>query len=164
MSGVPRKELTLFDSTCLIVGIIIGSGIYKTSPLIAGQTTGVTEALLNGPIFDQWSGAEAWLPVVVLLGTWLLGAGIALCGALCYAELASAYPHSGGDYIYLTKAFGKRVGFFFVWCEFWIVRPANIGAVAFVFSDYFLRLCNIPATPTSTIVVACGAAGRFGRP
>ena len=146
----PRPQLSLFDCICVIVGIIIGSGIYKTSPLITGQTSGVANAILEWSVFDQWAGAAEWVPLLVLIGTWLLGASIALCGALCYAELATTYPHHGGDYVYLKKAFGPNTGFFFVWCEFWIVRPANIGAVGFVFSEYFLRLIGFESHPLRT--------------
>ena len=152
----PRPQLSLFDCVCVIVGIIIGSGIYKTSPLITGQTTGLSKWMMDSGWIPAAFADPHWLPLFVLIGTWLLGAGIALCGALCYAELASAYPHHGGDYIYLKRAFSPNVGFFFVWCEFWIIRPANIGAVGFVFSEYFLRLLGFDATPVMTTITTAG--------
>ena len=156
-ASAPRPQLSLFDCICVIVGIIIGSGIYKTSPLITSQTTGVSQSLLDSGILPAGLNDPSVLPLVVLIATWLLGALIALCGALCYAELASAYPHHGGDYVYLKRSFGPGVGFFFVWCEFWIVRPANIGAVGFVFSEYFLRLFGLQVTPWLTTGVTAGA-------
>lgn len=110
----PRRQLSLLDGICLIVGIIVGSGIYETSPLIARSA--------GGP------GG--------MLAVWGLGGLIALAGALCYAELTSAYPMDGGDYVFLSRAYGRRMGLFFAWCEFWIIRPGNIGALAFVFSRY----------------------------
>jgi basic amino acid/polyamine antiporter, APA family len=113
-SSVPRRELTLFDSTCIIVGIIIGSGVYRTSPEVAQLAPSVT----------------------LLIGLWLLGGLLSLIGAVCYAELATAYPKEGGDYVYLTRAFGRSVGFLFAWCQLWIVRPGSIGAMAFLFADY----------------------------
>jgi basic amino acid/polyamine antiporter, APA family len=113
-SSVPRRELTLFDTTCIIVGIIIGSGVYRTIPSVAGISPNVT-----------------WL-----IGLWLLGGVLSLIGAVCYAELATAYPKEGGDYVYLTRAFGRSVGFLFAWCQLWIVRPGSIGAMAFLFADY----------------------------
>ena len=67
-SAIPRPELTLFDSTCIIVGIIIGAGIYRSSPDVAGLAP-----------------SAAWL-----IGLWLLGGALSLAGALCYAELATA--------------------------------------------------------------------------
>jgi amino acid transporter len=113
-SAVPRRELTLFDSTCIIVGIIIGSAVYRTIPEVAQLAPGV-----------------AWL-----IGLWLLGGLLSLMGAVCYAELATAYPKEGGDYVYLTRGFGRSVGFLFAWCQLWIVRPGSIGAMAFLFADY----------------------------
>ena len=105
-ASAPRPQLSLFDCICVIVGIIIGSGIYKTSPLITSQTTGVSQSLLDSGILPAGLNDPSVLPLVVLIATWLLGALIALCGALCYAELASAYPHHGGDYVYLKRSFG----------------------------------------------------------
>ncbi len=109
-----RRRLTLFDTTCIIVGIIIGSGLYEIAPRIAANVT-----------------SPAWL-----IGVWLLGGVFALIGALCYAELASAYPRDGGDYVYLTRAYGRPVGFLFAWAGLWIVRPGSIGSVAFIFARY----------------------------
>ncbi len=110
----PRPELTLFDSTCIIVGIIVAAGIYRSSPVVAQLVPNTT-----------------WL-----LGLWLLGGVLSLVGALCYTELATAYPKEGGDYVYLTRAFGRRVGFLFAWCQLWIVRPGSIGAMAYLFAEY----------------------------
>ena len=116
--AAPKRQLTLFDSTCIIVGIIIGAGIYETSPMIAGCAAG-----------------PAWL-----IGFWLLGGLLSLIGALCYAELATAYPKQGGDYVYLTRAYGRAPGFLFAWAQLWVVRPGSIGAMAYVFARYANRL------------------------
>ena len=118
LPSAPRRELTLFDSTCIIVGIIIGAGIYRSSPDVARQAPSV-----------------AWL-----IGLWLLGGFLSLLGALCYAELATAYPREGGDYVYLTRAFGRWVGFLFAWCQLWIVRPGSIGVMAYAFAEYANRI------------------------
>ena len=114
MEGAPRKELSLFDSTCIIVGIIIGAGIYETAPLVAkclGSGTGV-------------------------MLVWLGGGVLALIGALCYAELATAYPREGGDYIYLTRAYGRWSGYMFGWTQLAVVRPGDIALMAFIFARY----------------------------
>jgi amino acid transporter len=111
---VPKKELSLFDSTCIIVGIIIGVGIYQNAPDIAAGATG-------------WAG---------VLGIWLVGGLVALAGALCYAELATAYPYQGGDYVYLTRAYGRWAGHFFGWSQLAIVRPGEIALQTFVFARY----------------------------
>jgi len=113
-AAAPQRHLTLFDSTSIIVGIIIGATIYESTPLIAQNVSGV------------WS----------FLGAWLLGGFLSFVGALCYAELATAYPRSGGDFVYLTRAFDRPIGFLFAWAQFWVVRPGSIGAMAFVFARY----------------------------
>jgi amino acid transporter len=104
----------LLDSTCLIVGIIVGVGIYQMTPEIARGVGGV--------------GA--------LLGLWIVGALLSLCGALSYAELAAAWPEHGGDYVYLNRAYGSWAGFLFGWAQLSVVRPGDIAVVAFAFGTY----------------------------
>ena len=118
MSESPKRELSLFDSTCIIVGVIIGAGIYETAPTVASCMEG-------------WAG---------MLGVWLAGGILALSGALCYAELATAYPRQGGDYIYLTQAYGGWAGYLFGWVQMTIVRPGDIALIGFVFARYAARL------------------------
>jgi basic amino acid/polyamine antiporter, APA family len=110
----PKPELSLFDSTSIIVGIIIGAGIYETAPLVAkclGSGTGV-------------------------MLIWLAGGFLALTGALCYAELATTYPREGGDYVYLTRAYGRWPGYMFGWSQLAVVRPGDIALMAFIFARY----------------------------
>ena len=114
MSQAPKKALSLFDSTCLIVGIIIGAGIYKTAPNVA-------------------NGAGCWWGVLAI---WVVGGLLSLCGALGYAELATAYPREGGDYVYLSRAYGRWAGFLFGWMQLAVVRPCDIAAMAFAFATY----------------------------
>ena len=114
MEGAPQKELSLFDSTCIIVGIIIGAGIYETAPLVA-------KCLGSG------------MGVMLI---WLAGGVLALIGALCYAELATTYPREGGDYIYLTRAYGRWPGYMFGWAQLAVVRPGDIALMAFIFARY----------------------------
>lgn len=112
------KELNLFDSICIIVGVIIGAGIYETASLIAANLTS---------------------PAMIIF-MWLLGGLISLCGALCYAELASAYPVQGGDYFYLNRAYGSWAGYLFAWSKLVIIRPGSIAAMAFPFAHYLQTL------------------------
>ena len=112
--NVPQRELTLFDSTCLIVGIVVGAGIYQMAPDIA-------------------KGAYCWWGVLLI---WAVGGLISLCGALGYAELGSAYPHQGGDYVYLSRAYGRWAGFLFGWLQLAVVRPGDIVVMAFAFAMY----------------------------
>ncbi len=118
MSETPKRELSLFDSTCIIVGVIIGAGIYETAPTVASCMEG-------------WAGT---------LCVWLSGGVLALSGALCYAELATAYPRQGGDYVYLTRAYGGWAGYLFGWVQMTIVRPGDIALIAFVFARYACRI------------------------
>ena len=140
--NAPRRELSLLDATCLMVGIIVGSAIYRASPLIASNATLAACDWLTKiapkaiPAAAEQPAFFSWVASLALVGIWVCGGLIALCGAFCYAELTSTYPESGGTYVFLTKAFGKPAGFAFAWCEFWIIRPANVGAILFVFASY----------------------------
>lgn len=120
MADAPKKELSLFDSTCIIAGIIIGAAIYRMAPDIAKG------------VFNWWG--------VILI--WIVGGLLSLCGALCYAELATAYPKEGGDYVYLTRSYGKWAGFLFWWIQLAIVRPGDIAAMAFAFALYARVIFN----------------------
>ena len=131
----PRRQLTLLDSTCIIVGIIIGAGFYESTPRVAASVGG------TGP----------------LLAVWLLGGAVALVGALCYAELSAAYPRDGGEYVFLTRAFGRRAGFLFAWGGFWVVRPGNIGAMAYVFARYAQQILPLPEGRHPLVSYAVGA-------
>ena len=110
----PKKELSVFDSTCIIVGIIVGAGIYETAPTIAA-------------CMGSW---------ISMLGVRFAGGLLALSGALCYAELATTYPREGGDYVYLCRAYGNRAGYLFGWSQLAIIRPGDIALMAFIFSRY----------------------------
>jgi amino acid transporter len=136
-TSAPRQQLSLLDSTSIIVGIIIGSAIYEISPTVAAG-----------------AGSHAGMLLV-----WLAGGLIALLGAMCYAELATAHPHAGGTYVYLSEGLGKSVGFAFAWSEFWIVRPGNVGAVAFVLARYGCELLPFGSGqhPQADVVLASAA-------
>lgn len=116
--GGPKQTISLTDAIALIVGVVIGMGIFKTPSMVAANT-----------------GRED-----LFFLTWLAGGVISVIGALCYAELATAYPHTGGDYHYLTRAFGKKIGFLFVWSRTTIIQPGSIAMLAFVFGDYLSTL------------------------
>jgi amino acid transporter len=130
MHHSPKQVLSLFDSTCLIVGIIIGAGIYQMAPDIAKGTHNITG----------------------LFGIWLLGGTLSLFGALGYAELASALPHEGGDYVFLNRAYGPWAGFLFGWAQLAIVRPGDIAVMAFAFATYARALWD-PLANSSTPVM-----------
>ncbi|MBN2375346.1 MAG: amino acid permease [Sedimentisphaerales bacterium] len=121
MKTQPKRQLSIFDSICIIVGIIIGAGIYETAPTVA--------ACMKTP--------------TLALAIWGFGGLIALAGALCYSELATAYPYQGGDYVYLTRAYGKPVGFLFGFSQLAVVRPGDITLMAFIFGRYAQQLYQL---------------------
>ena len=116
--AVPKQTISMVDMIALIVGVVIGTGIFKTPSLIAANTGRADVFFL----------------------AWLAGGVISFMGALCYAELATAYPHTGGDYHYLTRAFGRKVGFLFVWSRMTVIQPGSIAMLAFVFGDYLSQI------------------------
>lgn len=97
-----------------MVGIVIGTTIFKFPGVIAGNTASATQ----------------------LFGLWLLGGVLALIGALCYAELGATYGAAGGDYHYQTRAFGSWAGFLFGWTQFVVIQTVNIAMFASVFAEY----------------------------
>ncbi len=125
--------LSVWDAVSLIVGIVIGSTIFKTSGLIFANVPG------------PWWG----------LGLWVACGGLSFASALCYAELATAYPRLGGEYNYLTRAFGPWAGFLFGWAELTIIQTGSIGALSYVFAEYAVNVFG--AAPQLTIWFALGA-------
>ena len=125
-SAAPANMLRVlhpFSAVALIVGIVIGAGIFKTPSLVAGI-----------------SGDAGWALVL-----WMVGALISIAGALCYAELCTAYPNAGGDYHFLHRAFGRNISFIYGWSRATIINPGSIALLAFVFGDYMSTLVNLGA-------------------
>lgn len=153
----PRQHLSLLDSTCIIVGIIIGASIYEASPSIAflaSQPAIAWASSVAGPLAPT---TQAGIGIAALIAVWTLGGFLALVGALCYAELATANPHEGGTYIFLQQAFGRSVAFSFAWVEFWIIRPGNVGAIAYVFARYAAPLTGEFAGGYTRMILAAAA-------
>jgi amino acid transporter len=116
--GAPRPALSIFDAVMIITGIVIGGGIFSMPPLVAGVTGSV-----------QW-----------MLVAWLAGGVLSLVGALVYAELATTYPSAGGDYHFLTRAYGRDLSFFFAWARVTVITTGSIAMLAFIFGDYMTRV------------------------
>jgi len=129
---VLKRSLRLFDGLAMVVGIMIGSGIFRTPGLVARQ--------LGRP----------WLTFVA----WLLGGVLALAGALCFAELATRHPKAGGKYVYAREAFGRRIGFVVGWCEGFAMYPAAIAALGVVTGEFIGRLAGWPHGASKWIGVA----------
>jgi len=117
-SGAPRPVLSTTDAIAIIVGIVIGAGIFKMPSLVAGNVAN-----------EQ-----------MLLAVWVAGGVVSLIGALCYAELATAFPHAGGDYHFLTRAYGGKLSFLFAWARVTVITTGSIAFLGFVFGDYMARL------------------------
>jgi APA family basic amino acid/polyamine antiporter len=113
-----RAELGLWDAISVIVGIVVGVSIFQVPPTIFSN------------VDAAWKG----------IGVWCAGGLVALVGALCYGELATTYPGTGGDYIYLSHAYGPMAGFLFAWSWLTTVLTGNIAAMAYVFAEYAVRL------------------------
>ena len=103
------KVLGLFSVVAIVVGQVIGSGIFFKPQLIAQSTGGF---------------------VGLILGLWVVCGLVNLCGALSMAELSAMFPHAGGTYVFLREAYGRLWCFLWVWAEFWVMRTAAIAALA----------------------------------
>ena len=158
------SKLSLLDATCIMVGIIIGASIYESSPQIgegaAHGMLGLVEWARGAGAAPLSDRARDLLGTIGVVSAWGIGGLVALVGAVCYAELSTAFPHQGGNYYFLKQAYGSSIAFAFAWVEFWIVRPGNVGAVAFVFANYAAQLAPaIPwlRTPPGQVVLAAAA-------
>jgi len=109
------RQLGLFDSTMIMVGIVVASGIFVTTGIMAKTIPSAGLILL----------------------AWLVGGLLTMAGALTYAELGAAMPEAGGQYVYLYKAYGPLTGFLFGWVMFLVYNSGGIAAVAAAFSEYF---------------------------
>jgi amino acid transporter len=104
----------------LTIGIVIGAGIFGTPSLVASFGSSKEMVLL----------------------AWALGGLLSIAGALCYAELASAYPNAGGDYHFLMRAFGPKLSFLFGWARMSVIQTGSIASLAFVFGDYLAGVAS----------------------
>ena len=131
-----KRSLRLFDGLAMVVGIIIGSGIFRTPGLVAQQ--------LGRP----------WLT----FAAWLLGGVLAFLGTLCFAELATRFPKAGGKYVYAREAFGGRVGFVVGWVEGLAIYTAAIAALGVAAAEFSARIAGWPEHATRWIAVLIVAA------
>jgi amino acid transporter len=120
-SASPGQSLGLWDAVAIIVGIVIGSGIFRLPSFVAGNVDSSTLFLL----------------------LWVAGGAISFIGALVYSELASSFPSAGGDYHFLMRAYGRPVAFLFAWARMTVMQTGSIALVAFVFGDYASQLMGL---------------------
>lgn len=121
VSAEPRPVLNLADAIALIVGIVVGAGIFRT-PSVVAANAGSSEAFL---------------------AAWILGGAVSLIGALCYAELTTAFPSTGGDYHFLTRAYGTKLAFLFAWARLAVIQTGSVALLAFIFGDYFSQIYSL---------------------
>src|ERR671914_311499 len=134
-SGEPgslQRGLGLLDATMIVVGSMIGSGIFITSAESA-----------------RLVGTPGWLLVA-----WALAGLLTLAGAACCAELAAMMPQAGGQYVFLRRAYGPAVGFLFGWSTFLVVQTGTIAAVAVAFAKFLGVL--VPRVSAQHIVFQLG--------
>ncbi len=127
----PQPTFNAIEAGAVVVGIVIGVGIFKTPALVAANLDSELSFLL----------------------IWLFGGLISFLGALCYAELATTYPHPGGEYHYLTRSFGQEIALLFAWARLSVMQTGSISLLAFVFGDYLSQLVPLPE-PASGIYAA----------
>ena len=137
MAATLVRRLGLWSSIGLVIGITIGGGIFRTP---AGIATRVPDPV--------------WM-----LGVWVLGGVIVMCGALAFAELSAAMPETGGMYVYLREGWGRPAGFLYGWAQLVLIRAAALGGISSVFGEYFLRVIGIDpaAHPDWADYLAAGA-------
>ncbi len=122
--AAPRPVIGLGSAIALIVGVVIGAGIFKAPAIVVGMTGSAT----------------------LMFAAWTLGGLMSVIGALCYAELCTAYAHAGGDYHFLQRAYGRSVAFLFAWARFTVIATGSIALLGFVFGDYMNQLLPLGAT------------------
>ncbi len=136
VGGEPRQLLSVFDGVFLMVGMVIGVGIFKAPSVVAGNVS---------------SGAE-------FLFAWLAGGLISLAGALVYAELSSRHAETGGEYAFLARGLGRGTAFLFAWSRITVIQTGAIAAVAFVFGDYATQIVPL-GKYSAAIYAALGVIG-----
>ena len=144
--AAPQALLSVPDGIFLIVGMVIGAGIFKAPSIVAGNVPGALEFML----------------------VWIAGGIVSLCGALVYAELSGRFPETGGEYRFLSRAYGPGTAFVFAWSRMSVVQTGAIAAVAYVFGDYAQQILplgpNGAAIHAALGVIALTALNLVGTP
>ena len=128
------RQLGVFDATMIVMGGIVGSGIFINSYVVARQ--------VHTPF--------------LILGAWLAGGAVALLGAFIYAELADRYPNVGGQYAYLREAYHPSIAFIYGWALLLVIQTGGMAAVAITFSRYFLEITHAPWSASAVATLALG--------
>jgi APA family basic amino acid/polyamine antiporter len=129
-----RREIGLFGAVMLVIGGIVGAGIFRNPAVVAG--------VLHSPF--------------LILVAWGFGGVVALLGAFVYAELAARMPDTGGEYAYLSKTYGPLAGFLFGWTSFWVVQAGGMAAVCLIFAENFQVLTGWSVDVRLIVAVTLG--------
>ena len=142
--AIPQPQLSVFDAVVIMVGMVVGIGIFRTPSIVAANV-----------------GSE-WMFILV----WVFGGLVTLVGALCYAELSAANPHAGGEYHFLSRAYGKACAMMFGWARCTVIQTGAIAAVAFILGDYLSQLVPLgpygPALYAALAIVILTAVNVIG--
>jgi amino acid transporter len=120
-AAAPRQTLSLPDACAMIVGLIVGAGIFGTPSIVAGA------------VGDTGT----------LMAVWVIGGVFSIIGALCYAELATAFPSPGGEYHFIQRAFGRSLAFLYGWARMTVIVAGSIAVFAYLFGDYMSRVIHL---------------------
>lgn len=133
-----RKVLGVPDGIAILIGICIGAGIYSTPQIIAGYVGSFRSAI----------------------SLWLLAGFFVFTSGLIYAELGTRMPHTGGEYVYLTRCFGRTTGFMFGWAQLFIIRTSAAAGLALIIVDYLGYF--VPFTKHTKLIAALAVIFLFG--
>ena len=123
VGAVPRPLLSATDGMLLVVGMVVGAGIFKAPSIVAGNVSSALEFML----------------------VWVAGGIASLCGALVYTELSGRFPETGGEYRFLSRGYGPGAAFLFAWSRMTVIQTGVIAAVAFVYGDYAQQILPLGA-------------------
>jgi len=139
----PRRQLGLFDAIIIVMGGIVGAGIFSNPSEVAHR--------VHTPF--------------LILGVWVLGGFIAMCGAFIWAELATRFPEAGGQYVYLREAYHPSVAFVYGWGLLLVTQTGGMAAVAVIFASYFRALTGLgwsDGVVATTVLLALTAINCMG--
>jgi len=119
-----KRQIGLYAATAITVGNIIGSGIFRSPHSVAQHLS------------------SFW----VVLGAWVLGGVLSICGSLVLAELAVTHPKTGGLYVFIREGFGDAPAFVFGWANLWVIKPTVIASITSVFALYFCQVLHLGKT------------------
>jgi APA family basic amino acid/polyamine antiporter len=147
-STAPLRRLSVWHAVAVCIGMVIGAGIFKSSPVAAANLPSSS----------------------ALLAVWIFGGAMSLAGAMCFAEMAAAFPDQGGDYNFLRQAYGDGMAFLFAWSRFAVIHTGSMALLAFTFGDYLAATFDLGtyggtwlAAATIVALAVVNLAGlRFG--